>query len=101
MGSHGMLYLVIGTASSKYFEGLLFILVRRPYGIGDCIHVSDPNSDTCYTGSGFWCVEDISLFSTQVVSLLSVDGCECLFRFEYEILIAFLFLFEISAILLH
>jgi small-conductance mechanosensitive channel len=24
----------IGSASSKYFEGLLFILVRRPYGIG-------------------------------------------------------------------
>jgi hypothetical protein len=26
---------MIGSASSKYFEGLLFILVRRPYNIGD------------------------------------------------------------------
>lgn len=25
---------MIGSASSKYFEGLLFILVRRPYDIG-------------------------------------------------------------------
>ena len=30
---------MIGSASSKYFEGLLFILVRRPYAIGDGIHV--------------------------------------------------------------
>lgn len=57
---------MIGTASSKYFEGLLFILVRRPYGIGDCIHISDPNIDTSYSGSAFWYVEDITLFSTQV-----------------------------------
>ena len=53
-----------------YFEGLLFILIRRPYGIGDCMHVSDPNYDTSYTGSAFWYVEDISLFSTQVVSVV-------------------------------
>jgi Mechanosensitive ion channel len=57
---------VIGTASAKYFEGLLFILVRRPYGIGDCIHISDPNTESSYSGSPFWFVEDISLFSTQV-----------------------------------
>lgn len=67
---------VIGTASSKYFEGLLFILVRRPYGIGDCIHVSDPNSDTNYTGSAFWYVEDITLFSTQVVCTAIFVGLE-------------------------
>ena len=30
---------MIGSASSKYFEGLLFIIVRRPYAIGDGIHV--------------------------------------------------------------
>jgi hypothetical protein len=57
---------VIGTASSKYFEGLLFILVRRPYGIGDCIHISDPNNETSDRGSPFWYVEDITLFSTLV-----------------------------------
>lgn len=60
---------VIGTASSKYFEGLLFILVRRPYSIGDCIHVSDPNQDTSHSASAFWFVEDITLFSTHVVRL--------------------------------
>jgi hypothetical protein len=26
---------IIGSASAKYFEGLLFIIVRRPYNIGD------------------------------------------------------------------
>jgi hypothetical protein len=31
---------VIGSASSKYFEGVLFILGRRPYGIGDLISVT-------------------------------------------------------------
>lgn len=30
----------IGNASSKYFEGILFILARKPYNIGDRIHVS-------------------------------------------------------------
>ena len=30
---------MIGSASSKYFEGLLFIILRRPYAIGDGIHV--------------------------------------------------------------
>ena len=51
---------VIGSASSKYFEGILFILVRRPYGIGDIIHVSDPERDTNPGGSVVsfpWCVE--------------------------------------------
>lgn len=31
---------MIGNASSRYFEGILFVLARRPYGIGDRIHVS-------------------------------------------------------------
>lgn len=31
---------MIGNASAKYFEGILFVLVRRPYSIGDRIHVS-------------------------------------------------------------
>jgi hypothetical protein len=42
---------MIGTASSKYFEGLLFILIRRPYAIGDGIHISDPNAETAGTGT--------------------------------------------------
>lgn len=63
---------VIGTASAKYFQGLLFILVRRPYAIGDCIHISAPNEDSSSSKIGFWTVEDITLFSTQVVSKTSV-----------------------------
>jgi small-conductance mechanosensitive channel len=35
---------MIGGASAKYFEGILFILVRRPYDIGDRIHVSPIDS---------------------------------------------------------
>jgi hypothetical protein len=45
---------MIGSASAKYFEGLLFILVRRPYGIGDRIHVSNVEMDTNFTGSAGW-----------------------------------------------
>eukprot|EP00934_Nitzschia_sp_Nitz4_P000767 Nitzschia sp. Nitz4//scaffold126_size65214//36226//39877//NITZ4_006159-RA/size65214-processed-gene-0.40-mRNA-1//-1//CDS//3329534698//767//frame0 len=55
---------VIGTASAKYFQGLLFILLRRPYSIGDYIHVSDPTKDTDFNGSGCWIVEDITLYHT-------------------------------------
>jgi hypothetical protein len=30
---------MIGSASSKMFEGFLFILVRRPYDIGTELHI--------------------------------------------------------------
>jgi hypothetical protein len=46
---------------------LLFILVRRPYEIGDGIHVSDVNNETWNIGSDCWVVKDVSLFSTTVV----------------------------------
>ena len=42
---------MIGSASSKMFEGWLFILVRRPYNIGDRIHISNIESETCWDGS--------------------------------------------------
>jgi hypothetical protein len=45
---------MIGSASAKYFEGLLFILVRRPYGIGDRIHISNVEKDTNFSGSAGW-----------------------------------------------
>jgi Mechanosensitive ion channel len=54
---------MIGSAASKYFEGLLLIFVRRPFNIGDFINVSDVNNDTPGTGSAPWLVKDISLFS--------------------------------------
>lgn len=57
---------MIGSASSKYFEGILLILIRRPYDIGDRIHVSDPNSETSSNGSLTWFVRDVTLFTTTV-----------------------------------
>lgn len=57
---------MISSASSKYFEGILFILVRRPYDIGDRIHVSNVNSDTSAGGSSTWFVQNVDLFTTTV-----------------------------------
>ena len=66
---------MISSASSKYFEGLLFILVRRPFQIGDCIHVSSVESETSYTGSAWWTVEDVNLFTTKAVFLYTMERC--------------------------
>jgi Mechanosensitive ion channel len=46
---------------------VLFILIRRPYEIGDGIHVSDVNIQTPNVGSDCWVVKDVSLFATTVV----------------------------------
>jgi hypothetical protein len=62
---------MIGQASSQWFEGILFVLIRRPYAIGDGIHVSDPNTDTEFTGSRWWLVEDVTLFTTSVVFMVT------------------------------
>jgi small-conductance mechanosensitive channel len=58
---------MIGAACSKYIEGLLLVLVRRPYDIGDRIHVSDVNTDTSTSGSLGWIVKDVGLYTTTVV----------------------------------
>jgi small-conductance mechanosensitive channel len=58
---------MIGSASSKYFEGILFILVRRPYGIGDIIHVSDAEQETSTDGSMGWIVQSVNLFETTAI----------------------------------
>jgi len=55
---------MIGSAASKYFEGILFILCRRPYDIGNRINVSNPEHDTSPDGSTTWFVEDLGLYST-------------------------------------
>ena len=60
---------MIGSASSKYFEGLLFILGRRPYGIGDLIHVSNVEEETNIDGSRGWFVQHVSLFETTLTWL--------------------------------
>jgi small-conductance mechanosensitive channel len=62
---------MIGSASAKYFEGLLFILVRRPYGIGDRIHISNVETDTAFGGSSGW----VSHFGSSVWRML---GLMCL-----------------------
>jgi hypothetical protein len=51
----------LGSALGKWFEGMLMILVRRPYDIGDRIAVSNPAQDTSPTGSSGWIVKDVSL----------------------------------------
>ncbi|CAB9510911.1 Mechanosensitive ion channel protein [Seminavis robusta] len=57
---------VIGAAASKYFEGVLLILVQRPYGVGDRIHVANSQDESSFDGSSGWIVEKINLFSTTV-----------------------------------
>lgn len=65
---HFVLYLIhvfcYSPASSKYFEGILLIFVRRPYDIGDKVALSDPDSDTSAGGSSTWFVERVTLFTT-------------------------------------
>eukprot|EP00977_Amphora_coffeiformis_P020775 scaffold8471_cov184-Amphora_coffeaeformis.AAC.20 len=58
---------MFGASAAKFFEGILFILIRKPYEIGDRINVSSPSSDSCPSGSPGWVVADISLFHTTVV----------------------------------
>jgi hypothetical protein len=58
---------MIGSASAKMFEGFLFILVRRPYNIGDRIHISNVETDSDPTGSSGWIVKDVTLFQTTLV----------------------------------
>ena len=66
---------MIGSASSKYFEGVLFILVRRPYGIGDRIHVSNIEVDTSLEGTPGWIVENVTLFETVATWTPTQERC--------------------------
>jgi hypothetical protein len=52
---------MISKAASDYFAGLLFILVQRPYDIGDRIAIADPQSDANASGSSGWMVKDVTL----------------------------------------
>lgn len=47
-------------------QGILFILVQRPYDVGDKVALSDPESETSASGSSTWFVENITLFTTTV-----------------------------------
>jgi len=84
---------MIGPAASKMFEGWLFILVRRPYDIGDRIHINVPNSDPGLHGSASWFVRDVDLFTTTVVYAATGEkatlnnGSLASFRVSVEILV--------------
>ena len=47
-------------------QGLLLILARQPYDIGDRIAISHPSNDTSPSGSTTWFVDGITLFTTTV-----------------------------------
>ena len=57
---------MFGSAASKYFEGILLILLQKPYDIGDRIHIAPVTRDTNADGSGTWFVESVSLYSTTL-----------------------------------
>ena len=48
---------LFGAAASNWFEGLLLVLVRQPYDIGDRVAVADPMDDSHPDGSTTWFVE--------------------------------------------
>lgn len=56
---------MIGPASSNYLEGILFVLVRKPYDIGDRVNIDDVNTqpDT-FGGESSWIIENVDLFTT-------------------------------------
>jgi hypothetical protein len=47
-------------------QGLMFILLRNPYDIGDRISINDPNEFPAADGVFTWFVEDVSLYYTTV-----------------------------------
>ncbi|CAB9496802.1 Mechanosensitive ion channel protein [Seminavis robusta] len=57
---------MFGRSASKYFDGILFILVQRPYGVGDRVHLSNPQNETSPDGSSGWIIEKVTLFATHV-----------------------------------
>jgi hypothetical protein len=57
---------MIGSASAKYFEGVLLILCQKPYGIGDRVNFSNPESISGSGGAQTWFVRDVTLFHTTL-----------------------------------
>jgi hypothetical protein len=57
---------MFGGSASRYLEGVLLVLARQPFDVGDRIAISDPQNDTSTDGSLTWFVENISLFQTTV-----------------------------------
>eukprot|EP00537_Pseudo-nitzschia_pungens_P010899 CAMPEP_0172391710 /NCGR_PEP_ID=MMETSP1061-20121228/8053_1 /TAXON_ID=37318 /ORGANISM="Pseudo-nitzschia pungens, Strain cf. pungens" /LENGTH=1098 /DNA_ID=CAMNT_0013122399 /DNA_START=125 /DNA_END=3421 /DNA_ORIENTATION=- len=55
-----------GSTCAKAFEGIILIVGRRPYGIGDRIVIQDSAGATVPETRMSWIVEDISLLSTTL-----------------------------------
>ncbi|VEU37451.1 unnamed protein product [Pseudo-nitzschia multistriata] len=58
---------MISQASSKFVEGLLFIICRRPYDIGDYVTIQPVDQESSFNGSTHWIVRDIDLLTTTVM----------------------------------
>ena len=50
-----------------FVQGILFILVQRPYGIGDRICVGNTEAVASQDGSQGWIVDNVTLYTTTVV----------------------------------
>jgi len=61
----------LSSACGKYVEGVMLILTRKPFQIGDRIAVSGVETDTSSSGSSTWFVEHVDLFTTTVRFSLS------------------------------
>eukprot|EP00536_Pseudo-nitzschia_multiseries_P006518 jgi/Psemu1/255455/estExt_Genewise1Plus.C_1390082 len=57
---------VFGSTCAKAFEGIMLIVGRRPYGIGDRIVIQDSAGASVPEARISWIVEDISLLSTTL-----------------------------------
>mmetsp|Transcript_6362 Transcript_6362/g.13250 ORF Transcript_6362/g.13250 Transcript_6362/m.13250 type:complete len:903 (-) Transcript_6362:51-2759(-) len=55
---------MIGDAAAQVFEGVLLILVRQPYDIGDRIAIAEVDEPASLDGSTHWLVEKIDLMKT-------------------------------------
>ncbi|CAJ1957660.1 unnamed protein product [Cylindrotheca closterium] len=64
---------VIGPAASKYFEGILFILLRRPYNIGDLICATNLQAEPGLMGNIGWYVQNVTLFETTITWLPTME----------------------------
>ncbi|CAJ1957658.1 unnamed protein product [Cylindrotheca closterium] len=64
---------VIGPAASKYFEGILFILLRRPYNIGDLICATNIQAEPGLMGNIGWFVQNVTLFETTITWLPTME----------------------------
>ena len=51
----------VSGASSDYVRGLLFILIQRPYDIGDGVAIAAPDDAAPGNGSPQWTVKDVTL----------------------------------------